>query len=235
MKAKDVMTHCVVSIAPDASIRDAIARMITHEVSGLPVIDASGRLVGIVSEGDFVHRVEMHSEPRGGRWIDLLLDAGSRAEEYARSHGRIVRDVMSTDVVTAGPETTLAEIVRLMDEHGIKRVPVVDGDRVVGIVSRADLMSALAKVLAGQKQREAEDDVIRAAILSRIRGQSWCHLHQVKVAVRQGAVDLKGTIFDERQRRALHTLVETVPGVKAVHDHLTKAEPMSAAVVGSPP
>ena len=145
MKAKDVMTHCVVSIAPGAPILEAIGRMISHQVSGMPVIDADGKLAGMITEGDFLHRAETHTEAPRRRWLELLLGPGSPAEEYSRSHGRSVQDVMSPNVITVDAEAPLGEVVRLMEENAIKRIPVVEDGRVVGIVSRADLMAALAE------------------------------------------------------------------------------------------
>jgi CBS domain-containing protein len=226
MKAKDVMTHCVVSIAPQTSILDAIARMISHQVSGMPVIDPDDRLVGMVTEGDFLRRAETHTEAPRRRWLELLLGVGSRADEYARSHGRTVRDVMSPKVITVGKETPLGEVVRLMEEHDVKRIPVVDDGRVVGIVSRADLMCALGKVLSDAKNASSSDEAIRARILAEMRRQTWCPLQSLKVSVRKGVVELRGVIFDERQRRALRVLVEGIEGIKGIRDHLTRAEPI---------
>ena len=221
MKAKDVMTHCVVGIAPEAPIRDAIARMISHQVSGMPVVDADGKLVGMVTEGDFFRRAEMHTEAPRRRWLELLLGPGADAAEYARSHGHAVRDVMSREVVTVGRETPLSEVVRLMEEHAIKRIPVLDDGRVVGIVSRADLMSALGEhLLRPKKVSPVDDESIRRAIVTEMKRQPWCPVQSLSVRVRKGFVDLNGTIFDEAQRRALRVLVENVQGVKGIHDHL---------------
>jgi len=221
MKAKDVMTHCLVSIAPDAPISDAIARMISHQVSGMPVIDASGGLLGMVTEGDFLRRTEMHTEAPRRRWLELLQGPGAEASEYVRSHGNTVRDVMSSDVVTVTTETPLKEVVKLMEEHAIKRVPVLDEGRVAGIVSRADLMSALgAHLIKPKKTPQVSDEGIRHAIVSRMKKQLWCPVPTLNVRVRNGLVTLEGTIFDDRQRRALQVLVENVDGVKGLHDHL---------------
>jgi CBS domain-containing protein len=233
MKANDVMTHCLVSIAPEVPILQAIARMISHQVSGMPVISAEGQLVGMVTEGDFLRRVETHTEAPRRRWLELLLGAGDRADEYTRSHGHTVHDVMSRNVVTVSKETPLSEVVRLMEEHGIKRIPVIDDGRVVGIVSRADLMSALGQCLSKSKKASATDESIRQRILTEMRRQTWCPVHSLRIAVRKGVVDLKGTIFDERQRRALRVLVESVEGVKGVRDDLTRVESMSGAVIDS--
>ena len=233
MKAKDAMTHCLVSIAPEAPIQDAIARMISHQVSGMPVIGADGKLVGMVTEGDFLRRGEMHTEAPRRRWLELLLGPGSDATEYARSHGHTVRDVMSPNVVTVGKETPLSEVVHLMEEHAIKRIPVLDDGRVVGIVSRADLMSALGEYLIKPKKvSPASDESIRRTIVTEMKRQPWCPVQSLSIRVRKGFVDLSGTIFDERQRRALHVLVENVQGVKGIHDHL--GEFMDETVSGAP-
>jgi CBS-domain-containing membrane protein len=221
MKAKDVMTHCLVSIAPGAAIRDAIARMISHQVSGMPVIDAEGKLVGMLTEGDFLRRAEMRTEAPRRRWLELLLGPGADAAAYARSHGQAVRDVMSPDVVTVGKETPLSEVVRLMEEHAIKRIPVLEDGRVVGIVSRADLMSALGEcLLKPLKAVPASDEAIRRTIVTEMKKQPWCPVQSLNIRVRKGFVDLNGTIFDERERHALRVLVENVPGVRGIHDHL---------------
>jgi CBS domain-containing protein len=233
MKAKDVMTHCLVSIAPEASISDAIARMISHQVSGMPVVATDGALVGIVTEGDFLRRAEMHTEAPRRRWLELLLGPGSDAAEYARSHGHTVRDVMSPNVVTVGKETPLIEVVRLMEEHAIRRIPVIEDDRVVGIVSRADLMSALAELLIKPtKASPTSDESIRQMILSEMKRQPWCPVQSLGIRVRKGFVELSGTIFDPGQRQALHVLVENVPGVKGLHDHLAEFMEQSVAAPG---
>jgi predicted transcriptional regulator len=208
--------------------------MISHEVSGMPVINTQGQLVGIVTEGDFLRRVETHTEAPRRRWLELLLGPGSRADEYAHSHGHTVQDVMSPKVITVNKDTTLKEVVRLMEEHGIKRIPVTDGGRVVGVVSRADLMGALADHLGKSKPAPASDESLHRRILAEMRRQTWCPLPSLRVVVRDGVVEIKGTIFDERQRRALRVLVENVDGVKAMRDRLTLIEPMSGTIIDSP-
>jgi CBS domain-containing protein len=230
MKAKDVMTHCVVSIGPDAPILEAIGRMISHQVSGMPVIDADGKLAGMVTEGDFLHRAETHTEAPQRRWLELLLGPGSPAEEYSRSHGRSVRDVMSPNVITVDAEAPLGEVVRLMEENAIKRIPVVEDGRVVGIVSRADLMAALAERLTESKKQLVGDAAIRESIIAEMRKQTWCPLHALKVVVRNGVVEVKGTIFDEQQRHALRVLVANVEGVKGFRERLTRLEQASGSV-----
>ena len=231
MKAKDVMTHCVVSIGPDASIRDAIARMISHQVSGMPVVDAAGKLVGIITEGDLVRRVETGTEAPRRRWLELLLGPGATAEQYARAHGQRVREVMSPNVVTVAERTPLGEVVRLMEENGIKRIPVVEDECIRGIVSRADLMLALAQFLGEPAKHRASDDTIRRKVVAEMKRQSWCPIHSIVVGVHHGVVEFKGTIFDERERGALDVLARNVEGVKGVKDRLTCVEVISGSVI----
>jgi CBS domain-containing protein len=220
----------VVSITPGAPILEAIGRMISHQVSGMPVIDADGKLAGMITEGDFLHRAETHTEAPRRRWLELLLGPGSRAEEYSRSHGRSVQDVMSPNVITVDAEAPLGEVVRLMEENAIKRIPVVEDGRVIGIVSRADLMATLAERLTESTKQSVNDTAIRESIIAEMRKQTWCPLHALKVVVRSGVVEVKGTIFDEQQRRALRVLVGNVEGVKGVRDHLTRLEPLSGNI-----
>src|SRR5215475_11993856 len=148
MKAKDVMTRRVISVAPDASIREALRLMLANQISGLPVVDGSGRLVGIVTEGDFLRRSETGTERRRPRWLEFLLGPGMIASDYVRSHARRVDQVMTSDVQTVTEEAQFGDIVTLMEKHRIKRLPVVRGDEVVGIVSRANLLRGLAGIPA---------------------------------------------------------------------------------------
>ena len=235
MKAKDVMTHPAVTIAPEASIRTAIAIMIEHRISGLPVVDEDVGLVGILTEGDLLHRAETGTEAPRRRWLELLLGPGSSADEYARAHGRHVCDVMSTDVVTVERDAPLEDIVRLMEEHSIKRLPVVAGGRVVGIVSRANVIAALSEYLELAARKPMSDSEIQRRIVAQMKREPWCPSRGISVIVRDGWVRLEGAIFDERQRRALHVLVAGVIGVKGIDDQLAYVEPLSGALIQEQP
>ena len=234
MKAKDVMTHSVVTIAPEATIREAITRMIEHHISGLPVVDEDVGLVGILTEGDLVRRTETGTDAPRRRWLELLLGPGAAADEYARSHGRHVCDVMSSDLVTVDRDAPLLDVVRLMEEHSIKRVPVVDGKRVVGIISRANLIVALSEHLELAAQKPMSDNEIERRIVTQMKRESWCPWRRITVIVHDGGVRLEGAIFDERQRKALHVLVAGVIGVKGIDDQLAYIEPLSGALVQPP-
>jgi CBS domain-containing protein len=220
MKAKDVMTSPVISVEPDASMWQAVRIMLQHRISGLPVIDKEGRLVGMVSEGDFLRRAETGTQRRRPHWLEFLLGPGRLADEYTRSHGRKIQDIMTPDPVTVTGDTSLEEVVRTMEKRRIKRLPVVHDNAVVGIVTRANLVHALAGVARELMPTTTSDEAIRERLLTELAKEAWAPVALIDVIVRDGVVELWGTITEERQRAALIAAAENVPGVKAVHDHL---------------
>jgi CBS domain-containing protein len=231
MKAKDVMTSPVVSVAPESSIAEAVGVMLQRHISGLPVIDKEGRLVGIVTEGDFLRRAETGTQRRRPRWLEYLIGPGRLADEYTHSHGRKVHEIMTAEPVTVSEDTLLDEIVRTMEKRRIKRLPVVRGNAVVGIVSRANLVHALAGVSREVKPSAASDQAIRARIMAELAGQTWAPTALINIIVRDGVVDLWGTITDERERQAIIVAAENAPGVKEVKDHLAWVDTMSGMLL----
>jgi len=219
MNVSDIMSRRVISVAPDATILEAVRLMLKHRISGLPVIDPHGRLAGIVSESDFMRRPETGTERHRSRWLDALFGPAEGAQSYIHSHGTEVREVMTRHVVTVDEHETLERIVHLMETHRIRRLPVVRGERVVGIVSRANLMRALVSTHRG-RTRSLDDAAIRDRILREIDHQSWSAGADLDVVVRGGVADIWGTIADPQQRDALRVLVANVPGVKTTVDHL---------------
>ncbi len=234
MKVKDVMTSPVISVEPDTAILQAIRIMLQRRISGLPVIDGKGRLVGMVTEGDFLRRAETGTQRRRPRWLEFLIGPGRLADEYRRSHGRKISEIMTADPITVTEETSLEEVIKLMEKRQIKRLPVVRGDKVVGIVSRANLMHALAGIAREVKPTETSDQVIRELVLAELTGQLWAPVSLINVTVRDGVVDLWGTITDERERSAIVVAAENVPGAKAVNDHLVWIDPTSGLVLYQP-
>ena len=234
MKVSDVMTPKVISVVPSDRIADAIRLMLDNRISGLPVIDAAGRLVGMVTEGDLLRRAETGTTRHRARWLQFLLSPGRLADEYVHTHGRRVDEVMTCDVVTATEATSLDTVVQLMERHGIKRLPVVRDGKVIGIVSRANLLHALVAIGNAPERNGALDAVIRQRILDEIEREPWGPRYSIDVVVRDGRVDLWGSLFEERERQALRVVAENVPGVKEVHDHMIWIEPIMGAVVLAP-
>ena len=234
MKAKDVMTRRIVSIAPDATVLQAARLMLQHHISGLPVVDASGTLVGILSEGDFLRRRETATERRRSRWLEFLMGPGKIAAEYTHSHGEKVSEVMTDEARTVDEDTDLEAVVELMERHRIKRVPVMRGGKMTGILTRSNLMHAMVSMARSETAAPKGDADIRERLLSEIQAQDWAPAATVNPVVRNGVVELWGAIMDERQRAALQVAAENIPGVKAVKDHLVWIEPTSGMVIEAP-
>lgn len=234
MKASDVMTVGVVVVGPETSVEEAARLMVQHRVSGLPVME-DGRLVGIITEGDLLRRMEIGTEPHPRGWLAFLASPGRLARDYVRTHARQVADVMSTDVKTVGPGTMLAEVIALMESRRIKRLPVVENDRLIGIVSRADLVRALAKVLPERPAAPAVSDAeIRSRFLAEVDRQVWAPRTSVDARVENGALELRGVVTDERIRRALIVLAENTDGVRSVRDTMLCADPVGGVVISGP-
>jgi CBS domain-containing protein len=234
MKASDVMTRRVISVSPESTILQAIRLMLQNHISGLPVIDGSGNLVGVVTEGDFLRRAETGTQRKRPRWLELLTGPGKLAGEYVQSHGRRIEEVMTPDPITISEDTALDEIVRIMERRQIKRLPVMRGKTVVGIVSRANLMHALASLGRAAPDAAKSDTAIRDQILAELDKQAWAPVALIDVVVNDGVVELWGTITEEKQGTALKVCAENIPGVKKVLNHLTWIEPMSGMVLSSP-
>lgn len=232
MRVKDVMSTKLISVSPDATIAEAIALMVKEHISGLPVVGADGHLAGVVSEGDFLRRIETGTQPHRRRWLEWLFDPGSQAEEYARSRGRKVSEVMTAEPVTIEENADLAEAADLMEQRHVKRLPVLRGEQVVGIVTRSDLMRALVGfVTPAYEDTITTDEEIRKAVLAELKSQSWAPVAVVTVDVDDGVVTLRGSILDERQRDALKVAAENVSGVKEVKDKLVWVEPYTGATI----
>ncbi len=221
MTAAEMMTSPVVTIGPEATVRDAAWMMLTNRISAVPVLDGQNRLVGILSEGDLLRRWETGTQRRRSWWG--MFGAGSEelAGEFVKSHGRKVSDVMSRNVITAGEDTPAPEVARLMETHGIKRVPIVADGKLVGIVSRADFLIALTGVQHGATAADGDDAALRAAIIGRLGRKPWVQPSIINVAVQGGEVELTGFSDSDTQRRAIRIVVETTPGVRSVKDNLT--------------
>jgi len=219
MQVSEIMTRGVISLAPADSLEKAARLMLQYEISGFPVLDR-GRLVGIVTEGDFLRRVELGTERHRRRWIEFLTTNERLADEFIHAHSRTVADVMTREVITVAPESDLEKAVQLMEQHRVKRLPVIKGDAVVGVVSRSDLLRAF--IVASKRTQNARvgDDTIRERLATELERIAWVPHGSVVATVQNGIVDLQGIIADENQRAALRVAAANVIGVKEVHDHL---------------
>jgi CBS domain-containing protein len=234
MKARDVMTEHVITVAPDASIVEALQLMLQNRISGLPVVDRGSNLVGIVTEGDFLRRSETGTERRRPRWVEFILGPGTIAKDYVHSHARRIDEVMTANVETVGEDAGLEDVVALMEKRRVKRVPVMRGTKLVGIISRANLLHALATLAGEVKPGAKSDETLRTAVIAELDRQSWAPRHMIDVVVRNGVVELWGTVIDPDQRDAARVVAETVPGVKAVKCHIVWVEPMSGMAFSDP-
>jgi CBS domain-containing protein len=235
MIASDVMTRNVISVPPDATVADAVALMLDRGISGLLVVDHGGTLAGIVTEGDLLRRDELGTGRRRSWWLRLIASPGRQAADFTRTHGRRVSDVMTQDVISVTVTSPLEEIVAMMEEHRIKRVPVLDGNKVVGVVSRADLLRALAVAAREHAVAAGDDPTIRNRILEILARESWAPRTTLNVTVVNGVVDLWGTISNDQERRAICVIAENTPGVKKVIDHLVFVEAYTGTVIEAPP
>jgi CBS domain-containing protein len=214
------------------TIGEAAELLIRHRISGLPVVNAAGEVAGILTEGDMLRRAETGTERRRARWLEFLIAPGRLASEYAHAHGRRVGEVMTDAVVSVGPDDPVTDVIELMERRRIKRVPVIDRGRLVGIVSRANLVQAFVRNLPRPESASGiSDAAIRDLILAEVAKQPWGPRASVDVRVENGVVELRGAVTDDRERPALRVLAENMPGVKEVRDHLTWVEPLSGFVV----
>jgi len=225
MRVKDIMTKGVLSVSPEATVAQALDLMARSHVSGLPVIDASQSLVGIISEADFLRRPEMGTLQRSAPWYESFFMPGKAAEAYAHTHGRRVDEVMSADVATIDESAGLSEAIALMEKRGVKRLPVIADGKTVGIITRGDFVRALALFVRQSYEEELTTDAaIKRDIEAELRAHLWAPAASVEIEVNDGAVTLRGSLTDERQRKAICAVVENVDGVLAVHDQMDLRE-----------
>src|SRR5690349_11075627 len=220
MKVIDIMTWDVVTVSPDTSVYEAAQLLLGRRISALPVLNADGRLVGIVSESDLMRRGEIRSEKQLPWWRSLLTSDLRQASEFLRSHGRLVADVMSRTVISAHGRMTLRELAELMEHHAIKRLPVLEGHRLVGIVARSDLLRALLAVEPSQNAVEVDDQTMRQRLLEALKAKHWAGSIVSNVIVDGGVVHLWGEAATQREIDACRALAQTIDGVRRVASHM---------------
>ncbi|TDR90023.1 CBS domain-containing protein [Enterovirga rhinocerotis] len=229
MKVADVLTWGVVSVRPDDTLERAVALMLGERVSGLPVVSEAGELVGILTEGDLLRRAELGTEKRRTRWLEFLAGPGKLAEEYSQARGRRVAELMTERVVSIPLSAPLSEAVDLMTRNKVKRLPVVDGQRVVGILSRSDLLRALSRSMPAPNRQVSKPDADLLKEVEAEMGKLPFATGAIEIGVAEGVVRLTGAIMDERERNAIRIAAENVPGVRGVRDELVWMSPMALA------
>ena len=225
MKARDIMSTKVVTVSPDTKVRDVAALMIEKNISGVPVLNDSGSLVGIISEGDLLRRPEIGTEKHHRRWLMFFTNVEEQAREYTKTHALHASDVMTRQPVHAAEDTPLSEVVGLMEKHNVKRIPVLTNGKLVGVVSRRDLLRALAWQAEPMPPPPESDATIRAIMNDVLKNEDWAMSAVVNVIVSDGVVHLWGVIDTDEQRQALRVAAENISGVTAVEDHLTFSLP----------
>ena len=220
MKAADLMTTTVVTVGEDATVQEAAALMLRHRVSALPVLDASRKLVGIVSEGDLLRRSELGTDRERPWWLELLTANRILAGDYVKAYGRKVSELMTHDVIWTKPDTPISAIALLLEKHAIKRVPILDQDKLVGIVARANLVQGLAGLKLETPEKQAGKDAqIREEVLARLLGAPW-RPWLLNVTVHDGVADLWGIANSAEEKTAAGVAVENAPGVVSVNNHI---------------
>lgn len=233
MRAHHIMTRDCITVTPRTTIEEAAKIMLQTHISGLPVMDDAGRLVGIVSESDFLHRGEIGTGRKRPKWLQFFVGPGRAASEFVHERGRKVEDIMTPDPITVDEETSLEELVRLMEKNDIKRLPVMSGKALKGIVTRSSLLQAVAGMAHEIPDPTADDDHIRERILRTVDKTDWRPIG-FEVTVRNGIVHLHGIITTDEARQATIVAAENAAGVKKVHDHLCFVDTYSGFYVESP-
>lgn len=237
MKAADIMTKTPITVNEDTPIIEVVSLLLNLRISGLPVLDAHGKMTGIVTEGDLLRRSELGTEIKRPHWQSLFLNPGKLARDYIQSHALYTGEIMTKTPLTVGPDTPLDEVISLMENYSVKRVPVTEEGELIGIITRVDILKTLRGILEKQRhpdqvlENTLDDESLKNKILDKLARQSWAPQNNIRVAVNQGVVDLYGTIHNEDLRSALITLVEQAIKSKQVRDHLVYIDPITGLYI----
>jgi CBS domain-containing protein len=229
MKARDIMTTAVISVTDTTLVRDVAALMIEKRVSGVPVLSADGKIQGIVSQSDLLHRNELGTDIKRKWWLRAFTDADQLATEYAKAHGLKAADVMTRHIVSVQDDADISDVAAILDRNKIKRVLVMRNGTLVGVLSRTDLVNALKDSRPLAAGEPIQNAVLHRALLDKMKAQPWLSTGYLNVIVSDGAVQLWGHVETQAQHRALRVLVDETPGVTKVEDHLAVGRlPMAA-------
>jgi len=231
MRADQMMSRQVITIGVDAALVDAIKTMLKHGVSALPVVDQAGKLVGILSKSDFLRRAEIGTERKRGRLLTFLAGPDKVAFDFKREHGRKVGEIMTPNPVTITEDTQVEEIARIMESRHVGRLPVMNGDKIVGIVTHSDFLPVIARLELNAQSVGQDDEKIRSAVVAAIESAPWAP-RGLNVSVSDGIVTLKGFSISENARQAAVVAAENVPAVKRVENRISSMADYPAAQEG---
>ncbi|MEG2430183.1 MAG: CBS domain-containing protein [Acinetobacter sp.] len=227
MKACEIMTLHPVTVTEETPVREIVERLLQLRISGMPVINEKGEMTGMVTEGDLLRRKELGTEVKRPHWLAVMLSTGKLAREYTHSHASFAKEIMTPDPVSVAPDLDIENVVELMEKHHIKRVPVVQEGKLLGIITRVDIIRALQRSWVAPAPYSISDEMLRQRILDKIADQPWVLPGKIHVEVKDGLVSLYGRILDEAVRGALITLAEEANNGNKVWDHLIYVEPLT--------
>jgi CBS domain-containing protein len=220
MIAQEAMTRDVITAAPEATVGQIAGLLVRHRISAVPIVSEDNRVVGIVSQTDLGHRSETGMEKKRKWWLEIFADTDTKAREFIKSHGLKAHDIMSRVVISVSKHADLSEVADILDTHRIRQVPVMEDGKLVGMISRADLVRKLAEVRITAPATRPDNGALQKAIWGEIKAQPWLKSAYVNLAVKDGVVELWGAVDSNEQRRALRILVEGVSGVQKVEDNV---------------
>ena len=230
MNVSEIMTQPVLAVSPDTPLTQAVRLMVQHGVSGVPVTGPAGELLGILTEGDLLRRAETGTADRRSGWLTRLLMPGREARDYVKTHGRRVAELMTDEVKSVSGDATLLDAVATMQRYRVKRLPVTRDGKLVGIISRADIVRRLSSLLPAEAV-SSDDATIRTALLDAVDKQPWAPRNMARIAVTNGVVEFDGCTFDMDCREALTVLAENIPGVCKVENRMVWVDPYGGAAV----
>lgn len=232
MFVRDLMQTNPITVEPATTLADAARIMLANHLSGLPVVTAAGTLTGIVTEGDLLRRAELGTAGTYANWLKMFLIPSAGADDYIKTHGRLVSEVMTESPITVTPQTKLADAAELMVKRHIKRIPVLENHHLIGMIGRSDLLAKLARKLIDVAHHHPSDDEISHHIKTALDTEPWAPRTGIRIAVTDGIVDLEGIVMNDADRRAVNVIAENAPGVTEVRDNLIYVDPGSGMAFG---
>lgn len=230
MKANEIMSRNVATVAPETPISEIAALMVEKHVSGVPVVGDNGNLLGMVSQSDLLHRAEVGTERKHKWWFRVFADSNALAREFVKTHGHRAHDIMTRHIVSVREDAELRDVADILDKHRIKRVPVVADGKLVGIITRGDLVRALSLVQIAKADKKVDNASLHKALQERMQKQPWINKTYVNLTANDGVVELWGFVDSAEQHRALRLLVEETDGVKKVEDKLKVGVPYRGGI-----